>query len=206
MTTYTTLSSDAAIERTVQALKVRTNIEAQVAENRAQALEMLLAQLPEGAEVFPSTSMTLEAIGFMEYLTQHPTRYRNLRALTAAEPDQTKRAELRRRIPTVEYYIGSVHALAETGEVAIASRTGSQLAGYVFAARNVLWVIGAQKIVPNLDVALRRVREHSLPQEDARVRQGGSAQGSRIGKLLILENEGQAGRVKAILVKELLGF
>jgi L-lactate utilization protein LutC len=206
MTSYTEAPADAVIERTVQALRERANIQAVVVDNRAQALEALLSRLPEGAEVAMGASRTLEEIGFLAYLSQNPTRYRNLRTLATSEPDAEKRAEIRRRTPIADYYLGSVHAVAETGEAVIASLSGSQLAGYVYAARNVIWVIGAQKIAPDLQAALRRVREHSLPLEDARMKQAGSAQGSRIGKLLIVENEARAGRISAILVREPLGF
>ena len=114
---------------------------------------------------------------------------------------------MRRRTTIIaDYYLGSVHAVAETGEVVTASMGGGQLAAYVFGASNVIWVIGAQKIVPNLEAALRRVREHSLPLEDARMRQSGSADGSSIGKLLIVEEERRTGRISIILVKESLGF
>ena len=106
----------------------------------------------------------------------------------------------------VDYFIGSVHAVAETGELVIASRSGSQLAGYVYSARNVIWVIGAQKITANLETAIQRVRDHSLPLESSRIRQAGSTEDSQIGKLLIFENERQAGRVLAIIVKANLGF
>lgn len=203
---YTVVPSDAVIDRTVQALRERVNIEAVVVDNRAHALEALLSRIPEGAEVAMGGSRSLQEIGFLAYLAQNPDRYRNLRDLATKEPDAEKRAEIRRRTPIADYYMGSVHAVAETGEVVIASRGGSQLAGYVFAARNVIWVIGAQKIVPNLEAAIRRVRDYSLPMEDARMRQTGSAQGSTIGKLLIVENEVRAGRISAILVREPLGF
>ena len=206
MVTYTTLATEAAIERTVQALGTRTNVEAVVAQDRAQALEMLVGQIPEGVEIYPGSSTTLEEIGYMDYLGRNPTRYRNLRDGIANEPDLIKRAELRRRTGLADYYIGSVHAVAETGELVIASRTGSQIPANVYTARHVVWVIGAQKIVATLERAFARVREHSLPLEDARIRSTGDAEGSFIGKLLIVEHERQAGRMLAILVKEHLGF
>ena len=101
----------------------------------------------------------------------------------------------------VDHFIASVHAVAETGEVVIVSRTGSQLAGYVYSARNVVWIIGAQKITPNLETAIRRVREHTLPLKPARIRQAGSTDDSMIGKILIVENERQEGRVSAVIVR-----
>ena len=92
-----------------------------------------------------------------------------------------------------------------TGEVVIASRTGSQVAPYAYSARNVIWVIGAQKIVPTLEEALQRVRMHAFALEDERMKQTG-AEGTSIGKILIVENEWRAGRVSIIIVRELLGF
>ncbi len=207
MQTYTAVPTDEVINRTVESLKSRTNIEAVVAESGAQALEMLIGKIREGSEIFPNGSVTLNQIGFTDYLAGNPDTYRNLRQVVAGEPDAAKRAQLRRRTTIIaDYYVGSVHAVAETGEVVTASMGGAQLAAYVFGAANVIWVVGAQKIVPNLEAALRRVREHSLPLEDARMRESGSANGSSIGKLLIVERESRSGRISIILVKESLGF
>ena len=55
--------------------------------------------------------------------------------------------------------VGSVHAVTEQGQVPIASASGSQLASYVLGASHVIWVVGAQKIVRDLEEGLRRVRE-----------------------------------------------
>jgi hypothetical protein len=58
--------------------------------------------------------------------------------------------------------------------------------------------------VPNLESAVRRVREVALPLEDQRVkRQGG--QGTSIGKLVIYERD-HPGRITLVLVGENLGF
>ena len=207
MQTYTAVPTDEVIERTVETLKSRTNIDAVVAENGAQALEMLIRKIPERSEIFPNGSVTLNQIGFTDYLASNPDRYRNLRQNIVSEPDAAKRAQLRRRTTIIaDYYLGSVHAVAETGEVVTASMGGAQLAAYVFGASNVIWVVGAQKIVPDLESALRRVREHSLPLEDDRMRQSGSPNGSSIGKLLIVEKEARPGRISIIFVKESLGF
>ena len=206
MNNYTIVPGIQVVDRTAEALRTSTNIEVEVVPTAAEALDVLIGRIPEGSEIFPGTSVTLEQIGFVDYLEQNPDRYRNWRKISAGESDTTKRAELRRRTPMVDYFIGSVQAVAETGELVIASRTGSQLAGYVYSARNVIWVIGAQKITANLESAIRRVREHTLPLESSRIRQTGSTEDSRIGKLLIFENERQLGRVIAIIVNEPLGF
>jgi hypothetical protein len=114
--------------------------------------------------------------------------------------------ELRRSTSVVDYHIGSVNAVAQSGELVFASHGGSQIAGYAFTARHVIWVVGTQKIVPTLEDAFRRVREHAHPLEDRRISRLEHPQRSRIGKWLIFESEWAAGRAFVILVREPLGF
>src|SRR5688500_19278566 len=94
---------------------------------------------------------------------------------------------MRRQGTLAEYYLGSVNALAETGELVFASGSGSQLPAYAYTSRNVIWVAGAQKIAPTLDDALRRGREYVLPLEDQRMKSVGNQAGSRISSHLIIE-------------------
>ncbi len=123
-----------------------------------------------------------------------------------AEKDEAKQTELRKKSVSSEYFLGSVHAIAETGEMVIASASGSQLPAYVFTSNNVIWVVGAQKIVPTLSDAIKRVREYVLPLEEARMKSEGGW-GSTIGKLLIFEKEINPDRkLTLILVNEKLGF
>jgi YkgG family uncharacterized protein len=64
--------------------------------------------------------------------------------------------------------LGSVHAITRDGALFIASASGSQLASYVWGAASVIFVVGAQKLVPDAETARRRIFEHSLKLEDAR--------------------------------------
>ena len=103
------------------------------------------------------------------------------------------------------YFVGSVHAVTRSGEVVVASAGGSQLAAYAYGAANVVWVVGTQKIVDSLEDALRRIREHSLPLEDRRMK-GMGYPGSFIGKILIVEREDPFHTANLIFVNEPLGF
>jgi hypothetical protein len=86
-----------------------------------------------------------------------------------------------------------------------ASASGSQLASYAAGARKAYWIVGAQKVVPDLETALRRVRTYSLPREYDRIMKASGFQ-SFIGKLLILEREAFPDRGTVILVREAIGF
>ena len=104
-----------------------------------------------------------------------------------------------------DFVIGSVHAVTEQGQVMVASFSGSQLASYVYGAGSVIWVVGTQKLVRDIDEGLRRITEYSYPLEDARAFE---AYGMRSGvnKLLVVHREFQPGRVTVVLVKENLGY
>jgi hypothetical protein len=114
--------------------------------------------------------------------------------------------ELRIKSVTVEYFLGSIHAVTQSGEIIVASNTGSQLGPYAYSSKNVIWVVGAQKIVSNLEEGMKRVREYCLPLEDKRMKAAGF-KGSSIGKLLIFERENVPYRkLTLIFVNEKLGF
>ena len=192
-----------AIDRTVAGLKSR-NVDAVVAENGDDALRILIEMIPDGAEVFKSTSETLDTIGYSDYIRQ-TDRYRNLYAEVSAETDREKQRELRRLVSVAEYYVGSVQAIAETGEVIVASGSGSQLGAYVYGAKYVIWVAGVQKICPSLDDALARVKGFSVERHhEWAVSQGRAA--APLGKLMIFENEQNTDRIKMVLIKESLGW
>lgn len=199
------LVSDDVIQKTIEALKKR-NIQAELVETRERALQRLKELIPEGAEIMSGGSTTLEEIGFIDMLKSGKHPWKNWKDLILAEKDAGKQTELRKKSMTSEYFLGSVHAVAQTGELVAASATGSQLPGYVYSSNNVIWVVGTQKITANLDEAMRRVREYVLPLEDKRMKNEGYS-GSTIGKMLIFEREIMLNRkVRVIFVKEKLGF
>lgn len=197
------LSDEDAIQRTVAALNSR-NIEATLADSGEIARDLLIGMVPEGAELFNNTSETLDSIGYTEYLN-NTNKYKDLHKSLMAEQDPDRQRELRRLSSVAEYVVGSVQAIAETGEVVIASSSGSQLGAYVYGAKHVILVAGTQKICPTLDDALARVRGYTLARhKDWQVGQGRSPR--PIGKLMLLENEITPGRIKMVLIKENLGW
>ena len=200
---FSRLASDEQIERTVRALET-SGIRAMVVASGEEAKNKVLELLPEGAEVFNATSRTLESIGLAAEL-QQSTRYKPVRARLLQLDAKTQASEMRKLGAGPDFVVGSVHALTEQGQVLVASATGSQLGPYVYGAGTVIWVVGAQKIVPNLEMGLRRIYEYSYPLEDARARQVYGV-GSGVNKVMIVNREVMPGRITLILVKEKLGF
>src|SRR6478752_4016778 len=78
---------------------------------------------------------------------------------------------------------GIAHAITQDGTLVIASASGSQFASMAWGAASVIFVVGAQKIVPDLAAAHERIYQHSLVLEDARA-QAAYGQHSFVGKIL----------------------
>lgn len=206
-TDYTRPASPEQIQTTLGALNAR-GISAELVNTAADALERVKALIPAGASVMTAGSATLQHIGLEAMLIAKAHPWVNLKDSILAEKDPAAQKQLRLQSVLAPYYLGSVQAIAQTGEIVVASGSGSQLPSYAFSSSNVIWVAGVQKIVPTLEDALRRVREYSLPQEDARMKSMGYP-GSMLAKILIVEKEppfAYSGRkVNLILVNEPVG-
>jgi acyl-CoA hydrolase len=103
-----------------------------------------------------------------------------------------------------DFALGSVHAVTRDGALVIASASGSQLASYAWGAANVIFVVGAQKLVPTAEAARERILEHSLRLEDARA-YAAYGQNSFVGKILEIHQE-QPGRIHVVLIRRSIGF
>ena len=202
---YNILAANEVILKTMAVLKER-NISAQFVNNKSEALEAVKKLLPDGAEIMTGSSRTLEQIGLVEILQTGKHPWQSFKDKIFAEKDPAKQTRLRQESCLAEYYLGSVHAVTEQGEIFIASYSGSQLPSCIFTSNNVIWVVGVQKIVPNFEEGMKRVQEYVLPLEDARMKSIGMP-GSKIGKLLIFKEEPLPFRkINLIFVNEILGF
>jgi hypothetical protein len=113
--------------------------------------------------------------------------------------------EMRQLAAAPDWVVGSVHAVTEEGSLLVASASGSQLGPIVSGAGHVVFVIGGQKLVPDLNTGLRRIYEYCFPLEDARARQAYGVP-SGVNNLLVINNVVVPGRITAILANEPLGF
>src|SRR6266571_4465366 len=132
------------------------------------------------------------------------SRYDALRPRVFKMDRQTQAREIRKLISGPDFMLGSVNAVTEDGILVAASASSSQLGPYASTAGKVILVVGSQKIVPDLETALRRIHQYILPWEDAQVRKVMNI-GSFVGKLLIVEREWVSGRMTVILVRQPIG-
>ncbi len=203
MEKWTKIPNQEIIDKTIGVLK-SNGIDVLVAENGEEAKKKVLELVPKGAEVMTMTSRTLETIGVLPEINESGN-YDSVRNKLNSMKRDTQGREMQRLGAAPEWVMGSVHAVTQDGKVLIASNTGSQLPAYVYGSDHVIWVVGAQKIVKDLDEAWKRLYEHVLPLESERLKKVYGVP-SNVSKVLIVQKEIKPGRITLIFVREALGF
>ena len=198
------LASADALNAAIKALSAN-GISVIVVENGEEAKKKALELIPKEVEVFTVTSTTLASIGLDKELNESGS-YASVRKRLNGMNRDTQSMEMAKLGSAPDWVVGSVHAVTEEGSAIIASQTGSQLASYAYGARHIIWIVGAQKIVKDLDEGMRRIYEYTLPLESERAKKAYGAPGSAVNKLLIVNKEVVPNRITIILVKERLGF
>ena len=191
------------LEQAATALTAK-NFAVEILDDAAAARTRIKDLIPEGASVFTGASETLRLSGIEEDIN-NSGRYDALRSRGTTMDRATQMDEIRRLLASPDVIVGSAAAVTETGSLVIASASGSQLTGYAGGSARAIWVIGAQKVVPDLSTALRRVEDHCLPLESARAMKA-YGQPSAINRLLILNAEPHPGRGTVLLLREAIGF
>jgi hypothetical protein len=201
---FAVVSSNDRIAAVARALE-HNGIRSKVVRSGVEAREVVASLIPLGAEVFNNTSRTLESIGVADDI-ERSGRYEPLRVRLFQMDREMQAREMRTLAASPEYVVGSVHAVTEEGSLLIASASGSQLGPIVSGAEHVIFVIGGQKIVLDLESGIRRIVEYSLPLEDRRAREAYGVP-SGVNNILIINHAvAHDDRITAILVEEALGF
>jgi len=205
-------ASAEAVDRAVAAL-LEKKYNVQVVDSKEAALAAIVAMIPDGASVHNGSSTSLQEIGFTEFL-KTTTKWDNVHGRILAEPDQAKSSELRRTLGnTVQYYLTSVIAVTEQGEFCVGDLTGTRVGPIPHSAGKVVILIGANKIVKDMEVADDRAWHYAMPLESARARIAYAAfgvQGSYLNNYIKIHNGNPfaaPGRFNFIVVRNMsLGY
>lgn len=203
---YNTLATKESLDKSILSLESK-GYKVFNTQNSSEALEKIKEIIPEGVSLMNGSSTTLNQIGFTDFLKNNNHKWNNLHAAIVSETDPIKQSKLRKEATLSDYYIGSVHAITEDGDMIIASNTGSQLPNIVFSSTNLVFVIGTQKIVNNLSSAMERLESYVKLLEDERSKATYGVPTS-VNKIVIFKGENtHMGRtVNIVFVNELLGF
>jgi len=195
----------------------KRNIIGMYCENKEQALNKILEVIPESSSIGLSGSQTLEQLGVIKALESRGNQVFNQNKTGISYQESLV---LRRQGTLADYYLTSTNAISKTGELVFFSGYGNRTSGISYA-KNVIVVVGVNKISENLDAAIRRSREHATPLNCKRLNWQTPCFKDGICRkeiclfpeykrmccqILIIEAEVTPYRLKIILVGENLGF
>lgn len=201
---FTQLATDEQIEKTAKALQ-ENGIDVIITQDKNEAIKKVTEMIPHGSEVMDMTSVSLLETGILDEI-EKSGKYISVKSKLYSLDRDTQSKEMNILGATSDYSIGSVHAVTENGQVLVASNTGSQLPAYSYSSAKVIWVVGAQKIVKDFDIAMKRINDYVLPLESERAKKAYGVSGSNVSKILIINKEVNPGRITLVLVKEKIGF
>ena len=199
---FTTLPDDQTLAATVVALEEH-GFSVEVVDDLDAARKAVLARIPKGSSVMTNTSVTLQETGIADAINGGEL-YESARNKMFALDFATQAQEMKVIGGQPDYALGSVHAVTRDGTLVIASASGSQLASYAWGAANVIFAVGAQKLVATVEAAHERIYQYSLKLEDARA-YAAYGQHSSVGKILEIHQE-MPGRIHVVLIRQLVGF
>ena len=179
-----------------------------------EAREQALALIPKGASVGVGGSRTMAEIGLLDAL-----RGGNYGLVDQYDPSLGKEAAFKARRDSLQadYFVAGSNAVTEDGKLVNTDGLGNRVAGLAFGPRQVILVVGRNKIVKDVAAALERIRNVAAPMNAKRL---GAAtpcattgvcsdcdSPARICNLtLIVEKQRLPGRTTVILINQELGF
>jgi L-lactate utilization protein LutB len=125
--------------------------------------------------------------------------------------------ERRRRSLLVDLFITGTNAVTETGKLVNLDMTGNRVAGITFGPRNVIILIGRNKVVPDIEDAMLRIKNFTAPTNSMRldkktpcVKTSVCEECTSIDRICntwtITEKSFPKGRIKVVLINADLGL
>ncbi len=191
----------------------RRNIEAYYCEDKEEALAMAKRFLTPGCSISFGGSVTLSEIGLIDFIKN--SDYTVYDRATAHTPEEQR--ELYGRIATSDVFFTSTNALTMDGELVNIDGLGNRVACIIAGPASVVVVAGMNKVVRDVDSAIKRVRNIAAPPNSVRL--GMSTPCAELGicgncladdciccQVVVTRKSRIPNRIKLILVGENLGF
>ena len=208
---FTTKRNQLLAEQVIHALETR-NMEGYYARTKEEALKKALELIPEGSSISWGGSMSVKEIGLAEAL--HEGNYQ------VYDRDASKTPEEKRQIALkafdCDYYLSSTNAISEDGILVNVDGNANRVAAIAFGPRNVVMIVGMNKVVKSEADAVSRAKNIAAPINAQRF-SGTPCTVTGTCSLckspsciccqtMITRFSREKGRIKVILVDQELGF
>ena len=146
----------------------KRRLQGSYASTAAQAMQELVAMIPEGVTVFRCGSMSATGMGLWEAIAEIP-------GVNIIDPYQSglgpgETVEIRRKGMTADIMIASTNAITLDGKLVNLDGMGNRVAAMAFGPDKVILVVGMNKVVPDLDSAFARIKHYAAPVNDIRLK------------------------------------
>ncbi len=196
----------------VESLKKR-EFDARFFPTRKEVIQAVLEAIPDDAAVGCGGSWTVRQIGLLEELKARGN------AVHVHDPDVSfeEAMQSRRKALVSPFYLSSSNAITLRGDIVNVDGMGNRVAGLSFGPSTVIVIAGYNKLVPDVEAGLQRIREVAAPINAARynmdtpcVKKGQCQDCSKPGRICritsIISHRPLASDFKVFLVGESLGF
>ena len=191
----------------------KKNLDGYYCATSAEAVEKALSLMPEGSSVTWGGSMTLTECGLMDAL--RTANYEIIDRDTAKTPEEAR--VMYSKQVMADYFLMSTNAITIDGELVNIDGRSNRVSCLCWGPQNVIIIAGMNKVAPDVESAIKRVRNMAAPANCVRLNkntpcaQTGKcgdcySQESICSQVLITRRSSAPNRIKVILVGEELGY
>ncbi len=220
-TEITSKVTEAKIRSTMKALE-KNNITALYAESAKKAAELAISMVSKGDTVSCGGSVSIKDSGLFQMMQSGDYNFLD-RSKSGLNCDEI--GEIYRKSFSADVFFTSANAVTERGELYNVDGNGNRVAAIAFGPKKVIFLVGANKIVKDLDQAERRIKSVAAPCNalrlqtntpceklghcmavDGQMTEGCLSPGRMCCQYLITAYQKQHGRITVILTPEALGY
>jgi len=150
------------LNRLAETLK-KNGFRAVCCETREEARQVLLSEIHEGETVGIGGSVTIREMDILDALSG------NKNAVYWHWLSRDNAAEARKLASGADVYLCSTNAVTESGEFVNIDGTGNRVAAMYFGPGRNIIVVGKNKIAPDYEAAMKRVKEIACPKNAVRL-------------------------------------
>jgi hypothetical protein len=145
----------------------KRRMEGSYAAGADQARDEIVSMIPEGASVYRCGSMTTVEIGLWERISERP----RIAIINPYQPGLSveQAMELRRQGMMADVMVASSNAVTLDGKLVNLDATGNRIAAMAFGPKKVILVVGMNKVAPDLESAMARVKHYAAPVNVMRI-------------------------------------
>ena len=132
------------------------NMKGYYAADKSAALKLALSLIPEGSSVTMGGSMSVKEIGLTDAL-----KTGNYRFIDRAEYKDPREAML--LAYNADVFLASANAITEDGMLVNIDGNANRVSAIAYGPKKVVFVVGMNKVAPDIDGAIKRARNTAAP-------------------------------------------